>query len=222
VDPHIYSGQPGLPPDSGSSEEGVNYLRRLKTTVAEGAPAAASAAAKGGGKAPATVPEWTEKRRSPRLRCSGSVEFRAEGSDACMWGTLTNVSLHGCYVEMDTTFPVGTKVNVVLKSFGIRIQAPGLVCASGTVRAQYPFVGMGIGFADLEPAQQLQLKQLLDALATGGVAAETGAAQENNMEDTLASADPRAILDGIAEFFHKRPGLHRDEFHQIAKSVRRF
>ncbi len=222
MDPHIYSGQPGLPPDSGSSEEGVNYLRRLKTTVAEGAPAAANAAAKGGGKAPAAVtPEWKEKRRSPRLRCSGSVEFRAEGSDVCMWGTLTNVSLHGCYVEMDTSFPVGTKVDLVLKSFGIRVQAPGLVCASGTVRAQYPSVGMGIGFADLEPAQQLQLKQLLDALATGSVAAETGAAQENNMKGILASADPRALLDEIAEFFQKRHVLYRDEFHEIAERVRR-
>ncbi len=62
-------------------------------------------------------------------------------------------------VEMNTTFPVGTKVNLVLKSFGIRVQAPG------TVRATYPFLGMGICFAEIEPEQQLQLKQLLAALA---------------------------------------------------------
>lgn len=222
MDPHIYPEQPGLPPDSGSSEEGVNYLRRLKTTAAEGAPAAASAAAKGGGRAPAAVtPVWKERRKSPRFRCSGNVEFRAEGSSACMWGTLTNVSLHGCYVEMDTTFPVGTRVDLVLKSFGIRVQTPGTVCASGTVRAQYPTVGMGIGFADVEPAQQLHLKQLLEALATGSVAAKTRSAPANDMKDTLAPADPKAILDEIAEFFQKRPVLHRDEFHEIAKRVRR-
>ncbi|HEY6302122.1 MAG TPA: hypothetical protein VIX14_03565, partial [Terriglobales bacterium] len=36
-------------------------------------------------------------------------------------GTLTDVSLHGCYLEMNTTFPVGTKVKLVLKSFGVRV-----------------------------------------------------------------------------------------------------
>jgi hypothetical protein len=73
--------------------------------------------------------------------------------DARMWGTVTDVSLHGCYVEMNTTFPAGTEVDLVLKSFGIRIETPG------TVRASYPFLGMGICFAEMEPVQQMQLKQ---------------------------------------------------------------
>ena len=57
-----------------------------------------------------------------------------------MWGTLTDISLHGCYVEMNATSPIDTKVDLVLKSFGIRIEV------SGTVRTSYPFLGMGIGF----------------------------------------------------------------------------
>jgi len=217
VDPHIYSGQPGSPPDSSDGEEGVNYLRRLKATVAEGAPAAGNPAPNGGGRAPADAnsPEWEERRQSPRLRCSGSVEFRADGNNVRMWGTLTDVSLHGCYVEMNTTFPAGTKVNLVLKSFGIRIQAPG------TVRVTYPFLGMGIGFAEIELEQQLQLKQLIAALAGHGAVPNSGPPGENGMKDTLKSADPRALLDEIMEFFRKKQLLSRDEFHQIAKRVRR-
>ncbi len=215
MDPHIYPGQPGLPPDSSDGEEGVNYLRRLKGEAAEGAPA--DATAKGGGRAPAatTTIEWEERRQSPRLRCSGSVEFRAEGNDVRMWGTLTDISLHGCYVEMNTTFPVGTRLDLVLKSFGIRIQAPG------TVRASYPFVGMGICFAGIEPGQDLQLKQLLAALAGHSTVSNGGSTQRNRMKDTLGSADPRAFLDEITEFFQKKHLLSREEFHQIAKRVRR-
>ena len=117
METRIYPGQPGLTQDS--SDEGVDYLRRLKGAVVEGAPA--DAVARGGGEAPAAANSlaWKEKRRSPRLRCSGSAEFRVEGNDARMWGTVTDVSLHGCYVEMNTTFPVGTKVDLVLKSFGV-------------------------------------------------------------------------------------------------------
>ena len=133
----------------------------------------------------------------PPARCSGSVEFRAEGSDVRMWGTLTDVSLHGCYVEMNTTFPVNTKVDLVLKSFGIRIQAPG------TVRTSYPFLGMGICFAEIEPEQQLQLKQLLAVLAGRNAVSNGGSAEENGMKDTLRSADPRAFLDEITKFFRR-------------------
>jgi len=219
IDPRIFPApapaQPDLAPDPSNGDESVDYLRRLKGAAVEAAPA--DAVARGGGGAPAATNSnaWKERRQSPRLRCSGSAEFRAEGNDARMWGTVTDVSLHGCYVEMNTTFPVDTKVGLVLKSFGIRIEAPG------TVRASYPFLGMGICFAEIEPAQQLQLKQLLAALAGRSAVSNGMSAEENSVKDTLASADPKAFLDGIAEFFQKNQTLSRDEFHQIAKRARR-
>jgi len=214
LDPRINPGQPVLPKDSSSGEEGVNYLRRLKGGAAEGA--STDAVATGGGRTPAdaTSPAWKERRQSPRLRCSGSVEFRAEGNDVRMWGTLTDISLHGCYVEMNTTFPAGTKVELVLKSFGIRIQVPG------TVRATYPFLGMGICFEEIAPEQQLQLKQLLAALG-GHSAVPSGRSAAESMTDTLRSANPRTFLDEIKMFFQKNQLLSREEFDQIAKRVRR-
>jgi PilZ domain len=219
LDPRIFPApapaQPGLAPDSSNGDEGVDYLRRLKGAVVEGAPA--DAVARGGGKAPAAADShaWKERRQSPRLRCSGSAEFRTVASDVRMWGTVTDVSLHGCYVEMNTTFPVGTKVDLVLKSFGIRIEAPG------TVRASYPFLGMGICFAEIEPVQQMQLKQLLAALSGRSGVSHATSAEEKSVKDTLASADPKSLVDGIAEFFQKNQMLSREEFHQIAKRVRR-
>ena len=100
-----------LPGESGwregaCKEEGANYLRRLKTgdqpstdpRVIQGDKLAAAMQTLG----------FTERREAPRIRCSGSVEFQAPGSEARMWGTLTDISLHGCYVEMTNTFPVDT------------------------------------------------------------------------------------------------------------------
>jgi hypothetical protein len=106
-------------------------------------------------------------------------------------------------------------VDLVLKSFGIRIETPG------TVRASYPFLGMGIGFAKIEPLQQMQLKQLLAALAGRSAVSNGISAEENSVKDILASADPKSCLDGIAEFFQKNQLLSRNEFHQIAKRARR-
>jgi PilZ domain len=230
VETRIYPGQPGLTQpgltqdgltqdsltqDSSNGDEGVDYLRRLKGAVLEAAPA--DAVVRGGGEAPAAANSlaWKDKRQSPRLRCSGSAEFRTAGSDARMWGTVTDISQHGCYVEMNTPLPVGTKMDLVLKSFGIRIEAPG------TVRASYPFLGMGICFAEIEPVQQTQLKQLLAALSARSGVSNGISTQENSMSDILSAADPKAFLDEITEFFQKNQLLSRNEFHQIAKRARR-
>jgi hypothetical protein len=235
VDPRIYPGQ-GVAKDSSTGEEGVNYLRRLKKTVPEGTPT--DTAMRNETKAPAMTKatsnvadasaiNWKDRRQSVRLRCSGSVEFRTVGNDVRMWGTLTDISQHGCYVEMNTTFPVGTKVDLILKSFGIRVQT------QGEVRATYPSLGMGIRFSEIEPVQRLQLKQLLDALAgqsalSNAVSAEANskrdtlrAAEANEMKETLRTADPKALLAEIAEFFEKNQTLGRSEFHRVAKRVRR-
>lgn len=219
MDPHIYPEQPGLGNDPGNDEDGANYLRRLKGTannggedpVAREAPKIAVAMAALG---------LRERRESPRFRCSGSVEFRAAGSDARLWGTLTDISLHGCYVEMTSTFPVDTKVDLVLKSCGIQIRAVG------KVRASYPALGMGICLTEVDPEQQVHLKQLLSvlnghALSVRGPVQEAAAQEEQVMKSALELADPSTLLDGIQEFFRKNKLLSCDEFHRIAKRSRR-
>jgi hypothetical protein len=215
VDPHICPEQPGLSPDLGKSEEGVNYLRRLKAPVAEGV--ASGATARGDGKTGVATmgPGFIERRKSPRLRCSGSAEFRADGSDVRMWGTLTDISLHGCYVEMNATFPVDTKVDLVLKSFGIQIRS------AGRVRATYPSLGMGICLVDIEPLEQLRLKQLLAALSGHNTSYTAKSSEESGMKETLSAADPRSILGEITKFFQNNQLLSRAEFYQIAKRARR-
>ncbi len=100
------------------------------------------------------------------------------------------------------------------QKFGIRIETPG------TVRSSSPFLGMGICFAEIEPIQQMQLKQLLAALAGHSAVSNGMSAEENSVKDILGSADPKSCLDGIAELFQKNQ-LSRNEFHQIAKPARR-
>ena len=111
VDPNIHPEQPGLSPDSGRARR-RELSSPAKTPVAEGVPAERLPTAITIPAAATTGPAFKDRRQSPRLRCSGSVEFRAEGSDVRIWGTLTDISLHGCYVEMSTTFPVDARVDL--------------------------------------------------------------------------------------------------------------
>ena len=115
MDPYVTAEQP----DSQTTDDGASYLRRLKEQPGE-EPSSTPANVSPLAAAPQnSVPE-KDRRRSPRFKCAGGAEFTAEDSNVRMWGTLTDISLRGCYVEMSTTFPVDTKVELVLEAVGIR------------------------------------------------------------------------------------------------------
>ncbi len=92
---------------------------------------------------------------------------------------------------------------------------------SGTVRASYPFLGMGVGFGEIEPEQQAHLKELLAAFGGQSAFFRGIPAPENVPDNCLRSANPRELINELAEFFRKNQSLSREEFHQIAKRVRR-
>jgi PilZ domain len=216
VDPDVYPVQPGVAPDSRKSEDTTNYLRRLKDAAEQDMRSAPATGASPGPATASNAPVTVERRRSPRLTCTGSAEFRAEGSDVRMWGTLQDVSLHGCYVEMNATFPAGTRVSLALEALGIRVQV------QGSVRVSYPFLGMGICFTEIEPGEQQHLEQLLAALARQNAPPNPEQTRDSGLQDVLVTADPKAVLDGIRQFFESKRLLSRDEFCQIAKQARRF
>jgi len=212
MDPNIHLEQPGLGGDRGQGEETAAYLRRLKGEHTGDAPRPRADA-----QIPATesAPGLKERRQSQRFPCSGSVEFKTEGSDVRMWGTVTDISLHGCYVEMSTTFPVNTRTNLVIESNGVRFHS------QATVRASYPFLGMGMCFAGIEAAQRAKLEEILAVLAGQETIGDGVPSEESGLAEVVASADPWACMEGVAEFFKKNAALSRDQFCEIAKRVRR-
>src|SRR5271169_7140093 len=98
------------------ADEGIAYLRALKQSVSPlGATAAAPAHETGSEGHPgsgSTVADsgerfkGAEKRRSPRYKCEGSAELREDDCDVRTWATFSDISLHGCYVEAQATYPV--------------------------------------------------------------------------------------------------------------------
>jgi hypothetical protein len=213
VDPNIE--QPGLSPGARKGDDGAEYLRRLKSEASEAAPPKPSSSIVAPAAASSTGSK--ERRRSPRFQCSGSAEFRPEGSDIRMWGTLTDVSLHGCYVEMNNTFPLGTRMSLTLEALGVRVHVQGTVCVS------YPFLGMGICFSEIEPGQQLQLEQLLAAVArqSSPSSPASAAVPVANSTCSLTDLDAKTMLDELARFFRSNHLLSREEFYRIAKQARR-
>ncbi len=215
MDPNLVPEQPDFPEGSGPTEDGASHLLRLKR---QGTGASSEHSADAGPEYVGTAepaPEQKERRRSIRFACSGSVELRAEDNRVQVWGTLSDISLHGCYVEMSATLPVNTKVNLAVDSLGIRFQAPAKVVTS------HLQVGMGMCYADIDPEQQSQLKLILANLAHQRALINTAPSEQIPPLTLPKSVDSDAWLQGVAEFFKKNRLLSRDEFYQIAKRARR-
>ena len=202
--------------------EGTAYLRALKQ--ATGAPSSAAAApareqdrlienlstVQGGESF-----QSAEKRRSARYKCEGSAQLREEGCDVRTWSSFTDVSLNGCYVEAQATYPAGTLLHMKLEANGIRVEANGKVCIS------YPYLGMGIAFEERSEENAAHLKQLLASLSRPAVIMGPGATSTHlttgPMEALPAITHPEAAVRALIEFFEIHQILMRDDFVKLLK-----
>ncbi len=208
--------------------DSVSYLKALKQTVA---PQAASAAAPAPARDPnfeehpaavtpgsaAPQPQFVgaEKRRSPRYKCEGSAEMREEGCDVRTWATFTDVSLHGCYVEAQATYPVGSLLHMKLAANGITVET------KGTVRVSYPYLGMGIAFTAMSDEERKRLKELLGTISHPTMIMGPGMASSlpscGPLDSVPLISDARAALQALMEFFESHHMLTREEFLRVLR-----
>jgi len=212
------------------TNDGVAYLKALKKPVTPvGAAAAAPARAQSPKEhaeehphsiAPAADSaeqfQGEEKRRSARFKCNGSAELRLESGDVRTWASFQDVSIHGCYVEAQATYPVGTSLRLKLEANGF------LVETKGNVRVNYPYLGMGISFVDMSEENRAQLKGLLSTISRPTVVMGPRVASTLSSGDALAAlpliADPASALRALTDFFENRQVLMRDDFLRILRS----
>lgn len=198
--------------------EGVAYLVALKQGA--GATGGNSTLADDAAAPSTTIPadsgerfQGAEKRRSARYRCEGSAELREQGCEVRTWATFADISLHGCYVEAQATYPPGTVLDLKLEADGFRVESKGVV------RVTYPYLGMGISFEGMSEESRSSLRQLVTRLAHRGVAIGAGGASSatagNSLLDIPAISDPGAAVQALLEFFGNRSALLREDFIRI-------
>jgi PilZ domain len=100
-----------------------------------------------------------EQNRSPRYPFSAPAEVIVEGSGATITARVTELSLHGCYI--DTSTPLSPETRVLLKIYGDEYFE-----ALSTVIYAHPLLGMGVGFRRINLACQGVLNKWLLAAMT--------------------------------------------------------
>jgi len=100
-----------------------------------------------------------ERRRSPRVKCSISVELNRDGQPV-IWGKASDLSVGGCFVEMPIPLPVETGFAIALWLGETKLRLHGQVASSS------PGFGIGVRFADVSPETQEFLQRHMEGIAT--------------------------------------------------------
>jgi len=205
--------------------DGTAYLKALRQASSGQSGAAAAPAPEGsvtGAMSANTQPpgseehfQGAEKRRSPRYKCEGSAEVREDGCEVRTWATFSDISLHGCYVEAQATYPAGTLLHMKLDVNGVRVET------LGKVRISYPYLGMGIAFEEMSEENALHLKQLLATLSRPAVIMGPGVQSPypstGPMESLGQIGNPGAAVQALVEYFDMHQVMMRDDFLRLVK-----
>ena len=99
---------------------------------------------------------YLEKRRSPRYSFIASAELIEERADVRIATRVSELSLHGCYLDMMNPFPKGTVVLVKISAGDAFFEARSQIVYS------QPNMGAGVAFLHVETDSQAALERWLD------------------------------------------------------------
>jgi len=106
-------------------------------------------------------PQQEEKNRRLQTRHAcriGSEVFRT-GTAVPHHCCLTDLSSGGCYLEVNLPFPQGASVEIVVRTYELKLRL------RGTVQASHPGYGMGVVFELKTKEERDNVKKLLDFVA---------------------------------------------------------
>jgi hypothetical protein len=99
-----------------------------------------------------------DRRQASRYRCQNSIEVHVEGK-ASFWGTVADLSLGGCYVEMPLPLPPGTQLKVGIWFGQAKVQAKAVVAH------RTPGLGVGLKFVEISDPDRDVIRRFLENLA---------------------------------------------------------
>lgn len=103
-------------------------------------------------------PAIVERRKNPRYRCQNSVEIHIQ-EGVSFWGTVADLSIGGCYVEIPIPLELGKRLKVGIW-FG-----QGKAWANARVAHSISGLGIGMKFTEISESDLGQIRQFLETLS---------------------------------------------------------
>jgi len=99
---------------------------------------------------------YKDRRLHPRLKCRVTIELTAEPAGTPVFGSLTDVSLGGCYVETSAILSPGTNLKL-----GFSMD-DGNLSANGVVARIDPGTGIAIQFKEMNREDRAKMFKILE------------------------------------------------------------
>ena len=139
-----------------------------------------------------------ENRQFARHSYRIETQIRIDESSIGIAGTVTDVSLGGCYVEMLSPLPVDTAIHLSLNIGGSTLQVSGKVCSSQTT------LGMGVSFTGMGPEDFEKLRRFAPPSASDPCPAKPSAIRHSSF---LESGAPQSTLRSNVRRESQHPDL---------------
>lgn len=104
-------------------------------------------------------PDPSNRRAQARYACRLGAEVYLAGTSVPNRCNLTDLSAGGCYLEMALPFQQGAAIEIVVRTYEMKLRL------RGTVLTSHPGYGMGIGFELKSKEERANLKQLTEFVA---------------------------------------------------------
>ncbi len=106
-----------------------------------------------------TEVDANNRRAQIRYSCRLGAEVYRTGTSVPNHCCLTDLSSGGCYLEVPLPFPQGSSVEIVVRTYELKLHL------RGTVQASHPGYGMGVAFQLKTKEEQINVKKLTDFVA---------------------------------------------------------
>jgi CheY-like chemotaxis protein len=104
-------------------------------------------------------PDANNRRTKTRYACRLGAEVYLTGTSVPNHCCLTDLSSGGCYLEVPLPFPKGASIEILVRTYEMKLSL------RGTVLASHPGFGMGIGFELKTKEEQANVQKLTDFVA---------------------------------------------------------
>src|SRR5579871_4748960 len=105
-------------------------------------------------------PDANNRRTQARYACRLSAEVYRTGTAVPNRCCLTDLSSGGCYLEVPLPFPQGTSIEIVVRTYEMKL------ALRGTVLTSHPGYGMGVAFELKTKEEQASVRKLTDYVAS--------------------------------------------------------
>ena len=127
--------------------------------------------------------------------------------------------MHGCYIEMTATYPVGSVVNPGLALNGLHLDV------KGELRVSYPFLRIGVAFRDVSDQSVARLREMVRSLLPAAHLGSSATGKAVNQPPTPTPSapslpmivNPTAALQAMVDFFEVRHTSTQEEFVQLIR-----